>query len=188
MRPVSHSIWQWQSLLLHPPWSFIENRNCIRDQMVCPDVCTGNHSLHTDTNLAFLAHLSVCWYGSHQFTVWRESDSWRRCLALEHKTLKKHDRNVMQCKSIYKAFTPKVSAVSTPLWWISKTRHIKKLVTHVGSRARAVSLLESREQHYIKMINKNVSPKPQCSPTGLDTSPTPTVVSFITKSFRAWIP
>ena len=46
--------------------------------------------------------------------------------------------------------TSHVSAVSIPLWWIFKKRAIKKLVTHVESHASAVSLLESREQRYIK--------------------------------------
>ena len=46
-----------------------------------------------------------------------------------------------------------VSAVSTPLRWILKTRH-KKLVTLVESYASAVSLLESGEERYKKKKKK----------------------------------
>ena len=45
--------------------------------------------------------------------------------------------------------------LSTPLWWIFKKRAIKKLFSHVKSHASAVSLLESREYRYIKVINNN---------------------------------
>ena len=50
--------------------------------------------------------------------------------------------------------TSRASAVSTPLCGHSKTCY-KKLVTHVDSHASVVSLLESREQRYIKVINSN---------------------------------
>ena len=38
----------------------------------------------------------------------------------------------------------------------------KKLVTHTESHANAVNLHESREQHYIKAINKMPESKAQC--------------------------
>ena len=44
--------------------------------------------------------------------------------------------------------TSHASAVSTPLWWIFKKTRYKKLVVHVESHARAVSLLESGESRY----------------------------------------
>ena len=40
---------------------------------------------------------------------------------------------------------------------IQKTRY-ENLVTHVESHASAVSLLESGEQRYIKVINNNLAP------------------------------
>ena len=50
--------------------------------------------------------------------------------------------------------TSHASAVSTPLQWISVQKRTikKKLVTHVESHASTASLLESREQCYIKVI------------------------------------
>ena len=52
--------------------------------------------------------------------------------------------------------TSRVSAISTPLWWIFKTCY-KKLVTHVESHASAVSLLESGEERYTKATNNNIT-------------------------------
>ena len=47
--------------------------------------------------------------------------------------------------------TSHASAVSTPLWWILKTRY-KKLVNRVESHASAVSQLESGEKPDVKAI------------------------------------
>ena len=53
--------------------------------------------------------------------------------------------------------TSHASDVSTPLRWIfhKKRKEIKKLFTHVESHVSAMSLLESGEKRYIKVINNS---------------------------------